>query len=227
MGRFSRLHVWETMEHIGLVPLYYHHDAHIAKKIAEALVKGGARVIEFANRGVRAFEVFREVQIHFETVDPSVVLGIGTVVDAPTAGLYINLGAEFVVGPAASEQVARLCNLRKVAYLPGCATLTEIHSAEELGAEICKMFPGMQIGGPEFVRAIHGPCPQTKLMPTGGVEATFENLKSWFESGASCVGIGSALVRSDDVQAGAWNEISSRTQQCIEWIAQIRAEAAE
>lgn len=223
MGRFSRLQVWEAMEGSGLVPLYYHDNIEVAKKIAEALSSGGARVIEFANRGVRAFEVYREVAVHMQSLVPDLIMGIGSVIDAPTAGLYINLGANFVVSPMMQRDVAQLCNRRKIAYIPGCGTAKEISEAEELGIEICKMFPGNQLGGPGFVRAVKGPCPWTKLMPTGGVEATYENLKAWFESGVACVGIGSSLVRKDLVKAEKWNEIAALTSQSIEWIAAIRS----
>jgi 2-dehydro-3-deoxyphosphogluconate aldolase / (4S)-4-hydroxy-2-oxoglutarate aldolase len=224
MARFSRLQVLETMERFGLVPLFYHENIEVAKKIAEALADGGSRVIEFANRGDRAFEVYREVAVHMEALVPDLIMGIGSVIDAPTAGLYINLGANFVVSPTMHQDVAKLCNLRKIAFVPGCGTATEISEAEELGIEICKIFPGSQLGGPGFVRAVKGPCPWVKLMPTGGVEVTYENLRGWFESGVACVGIGSSLVRKDLVAAENWGEISVVTRQSIKWIADIRSE---
>lgn len=227
MGRFSRLQVWQAMEQSGLVPLYYHEDGKVAKRIADALIDGGVRVIEFADRGVRAFEVFREVALHMERVAPEVILGIGSVVDAPTAGLYLNLGADFVVSPAIYEDVARLCNRREIAYFPGCGTATEIAAAVELGAEICKVFPGSQIGGPGLVSAIRGPCPWIKLMPTGGVDASRESLKAWFDAGVACVGMGSSLVPSEWVKAGDWPRIASLTAQCLIWIGEVRAERHE
>lgn len=222
MARFSRLQVWKTMEHTGLVPLYYHKDIEVAKQIARALADGGADVIEFANRGERAFEVFREVVVHMEQVAPNVILGIGSVLDTPTAGHYINLGANFIVSPSTHADVATLCNRRRIPYFPGCATATEISSAEGLGVEICKIFPGSQIGGPGFIRAIKAPCPRSKLMPTGGVHASRESLMEWFEAGATCVGIGGDLVRSDLVNSEDWKGISSLTTQCLRWIAEIR-----
>ena len=222
MARFSRIQVWQTMERTGLVPLYYHGNPAVAAKIAEALAKGGARVIEFTNRGDRAFEVFREVLLHMEEVAPDCIIGIGTVLDAPTAGLYINLGADFVVSPVISESIARLCNQRKIAYIPGCCTPTEIASAEELGVEICKIFPGAQAGGADFIRMIKGPCPWSSLMPTGGIDATREDLKEWFEAGVSCVGIGRRLVRPELVEKHNWNELAAVTSQCLAWITEVR-----
>lgn len=223
MARFTRMQVWQAMEHTGLVPLYYHADPAIAVKIAEALARGGAGVIEFTNRGDRSFEVFREVLLHMEQVAPKCIIGIGTVFDAPTAGLYVNLGAGFVVSPVTSEAIARLCNRRKIAYLPGCSSPSEIARAEELGAEICKVFPGGQVGGPEFIRAVKGPCPWSSLMPTGGVAPRRKDLKEWFDAGASCVGIGSQLVHPDLVAAQDWDELEAITAQCLAWIAEARS----
>lgn len=222
MPRFSRLHVWSTMEEQGLVPLFYNADVETSIRIIEALSAGGARSVEFTNRGDRAFEVFRELIVHFETADPGLALGVGSVLDMATAGLYINLGANFIVGSVTNPEVARLCNRRKVPYFPGCATASEVSYAEELGVEICKVFPGSQLGGPGFVKAIKAPCPWSKIMPTGGVDATYENLKGWFDAGVTCVGMGSKLVRKDLIAAEDWAGISALTTQCLSWIKELR-----
>jgi 2-dehydro-3-deoxyphosphogluconate aldolase/(4S)-4-hydroxy-2-oxoglutarate aldolase len=110
--------------------------------------------------------------------------------------MYIQYGANFIVSPFLDEETAVLCNKRKVAYSPGCGSVTEIHRAEALGVEICKIFPGSQVGGPGFVKSVLGPCPRTNLMPTGGVEPTEESLTAWFGAGVACVGLGSSLVPS-------------------------------
>ncbi len=225
MARFSRVQVWSTMESLGLVPLFYHPDVDTSIKVIEALSAGGAKVIEFTNRGDRAFEVFREVMVHFEQTDPDLILGVGSVLDVATAGLYINLGANFIVGSVTNPEVARLCNRRKIPYFPGCATSSEVSYAEELGVEICKIFPGRELGGPSFVKAILAPCPWSKLMPTGGVSATQENLKGWFDAGVVCVGMGSALVRDDWIQAQDWQAMTGLTAQCLAWIREIRGQA--
>ncbi len=222
MARFSRLQVWNTMEEQGMVPLFYHADVETSKQVVRALAAGGARVVEFTNRGDRAFEVFRELVAFAEKETPDLILGIGSVLDVPTAGLYINLGANFVVGSVLNPDIARLCNRRKVPYFPGCASPTEISMAEELGVEICKVFPAAELGGPAFVKAVLAPTPWTKIMPTGGVEPTYENLKGWFEAGVACVGMGSRLVRSDWIKAGNWQAITDLTAQCLEWIREIR-----
>lgn len=225
MARFSRLQVWSTMETLGLVPLFYNSDVETSIKIVEALAAGGAKVIEFTNRGDRAFEVFRELITHFEKADPSLILGAGSVADPITAGLYINLGANFIVGSLTNAEIAKLCNRRKIAYVPGCATPSEVAFAEELGVEICKIFPGKELGGPSFVKAILAPCPWSKLMPTGGVTATKENLEGWFNAGVVCVGMGSDLVRRDWVKAQNWQAITDLTAQCLAWIREIRGQA--
>jgi len=213
------------MEEVGLVPLFYHGDVEVAKQVVAAISGGGGKVIEFTNRGDRAFEVFRELVVQLDRADPSVILGVGSVLDPATAGLYINLGANFVVGSVLNAEVAKLCNRRKIPYFPGCGTASEISAAEELGVEVCKVFPGSQLGGPGFVKAIKGPCPWTKIMPTGGVEAKYENLKAWFDAGVSCVGMGSDLVRKDLIDAKDWAGLTALTAQCLAWVRKARGQA--
>ena len=222
MARFSRVQVWSMMEEIGLVPLFYEGNVDTAIKVVEAVAAGGAKVIEFTNRGDRAFEVFRELVVHMEKADPSVALGAGSVLDPETAGLFINLGANFIVGSVTNPEVAKLCNRRKVAYFPGCGTASEVSEAEELGVEICKVFPGSELGGPSFVKAIKGPCPWIKIMPTGGVKAEYDNIKAWFDAGVVCIGMGSDLVRRDLIQGQKWDELTALTAQCLSWVRQAR-----
>lgn len=193
MARHSRLEVLTEMLRIGAVPLFFDEVPARAAAIVEACSSGGMRVVEFTNRGDRALAVFDALAAQVAAHQPEVVLGIGSVVDAPTAALFIAAGADFVVSPSFNPEVARLCNRRRVAYLPGCATATEIGRAEELGAEIVKVFPG-EVLGPAFVRAVLGPSPATRLMPTGGVEATAAGIAQWIDAGAACVGIGSKLI---------------------------------
>ena len=227
MARFTRLHVLNTMVETGLVPVFHHADAEVATAISGALVRGGARLIEFTNRGDAAFEVFAELERFCRDEHPGVILGAGSIVDAATAGLYINLGANFIVGPVLNAEVARLCNRRKIAYSPGCGTASEISQAEELGCEIVKIFPGDLVGGPAFVKALRGPCPWTMLMPTGGVDVTEGSLSTWFEAGVACVGIGSKLVSADIVAARDWGLLERRTADTLSLIRSLRAPAGE
>jgi 2-dehydro-3-deoxyphosphogluconate aldolase/(4S)-4-hydroxy-2-oxoglutarate aldolase len=224
MARFSRVEVVNTVLELGLVPVFYNKDPEVAKKVVMACAAGGARVVEFTNRGDFALQVFGEVSKHFSQVDPGVILGVGSVIDAPTAALYIANGANFVVGPLLNPEIARLCNRRKITYMPGCGSVTEISQAEELGVEIVKVFPGSSVGGPGFVKAVLGPCPWTRIMPTGGVDATEESIRGWFRAGAACVGMGSKLVRKDLVARGDWAEITATVRQVLEWIREAREE---
>jgi 2-dehydro-3-deoxyphosphogluconate aldolase/(4S)-4-hydroxy-2-oxoglutarate aldolase len=222
MARFARLTVLNSMIDVGLVPVFHHDDVDTACSIVAALSRGGARAIEFTNRGDHAFEIFSELERYCSSEHPDVILGAGTVIDEITAGTYINLGANFVVGPALDRRVAEVCNRRKVAYSPGCGTATEITLAHELGCEIVKVFPGGLVGGPAFVKAVHGPCPWALLMPTGGVDITRESLADWFAAGVPCVGIGSKLVSKDLVEAADWTALEQRTAAVISTISSLR-----
>ena len=222
MARFTRLEVYNTIIDAGLVPVFYHADIEVAKKVVDACRDGGATVVEFTNRGDFAPEVFKQLSQHLSQTAPEVILGVGSVIDEPTAALYIDYGANFVVGPLLNEAVAKLCNRRIVAYMPCCGSVSEISYAEELGVEIVKIFPGDSVGGPNFVKAVLGPCPWTRIMPTGGVDTTEESIKAWFGAGVACVGIGSKLIRKDLVAAGNWAEIAAKVRQALDWIKKAR-----
>jgi 2-dehydro-3-deoxyphosphogluconate aldolase/(4S)-4-hydroxy-2-oxoglutarate aldolase len=210
------------MVEVGLVPVFHHGDLGAAQSIVGALSRGGARVIEFTNRGDHAFEVFSELEKMCAAEYPEVILGVGTVIDEATAALYLNLGANFIVGPSFDKSVAIVCNRRKVAYIPGTATPTELARAHELGSEIVKIFPGGLIGGPEYVKTLLGPVPWAMLMPTGGVDVTEESLSAWFGAGVACVGIGSKLVSSDIATRGDWDALEQITADTISIIANLR-----
>ncbi len=222
MARYSRMMVLNTVLELGLVPVFYNPDLETAKHIVAACRAGGARVVEFTNRGDFALQVYTALAQHVAKAEPDVILGVGSVIDAPTAALYIAAGANFVVGPVLNPEVARLCNRRKVAYSPGCGSVSEISEAEELGVEIVKVFPGTQVGGPAFVRAVRGPMPWTRIMPTGGVDATEESIRAWFEAGAACVGIGSKLISNELVANGDFDAISNKVAQVLAWIQEAR-----
>jgi 2-dehydro-3-deoxyphosphogluconate aldolase/(4S)-4-hydroxy-2-oxoglutarate aldolase len=224
MARFSRLEVLNTIVETGLVPLFYHADVEVAKKIAEAVAAGGARVLEFTNRGDFAPLVFSELSQYLAKTNSHIILGAGSVMDAPTAAMYIANGANFIVSSILNPEVAVFCNRRKIAYSPGCGSASEIARAEELGVEIVKLFPGDSVGGPKFVKAILGPSPWTRLMPTGGVETTKENVAAWFKAGTVAVGIGSNLIRKDLIAAGDYATITAKTAEVLSWIREVRAE---
>jgi len=223
VARFSRMETLRTILDLGLVPVFYHPEPATACRIVEAVAEGGARVVEMTNRGDRAPEVFKALVERFEKERPEVILGVGSVIDAPTAALYIAHGANFVVGPTLCPDTARLCNRRKVPYSPGCGSVSEVQAAHELGCEIVKIFPGSAVGGPAFVRAVLGPCPWTLLMPTGGVDATEESVTAWIQAGAAALGMGSRLITRDLVAKGDFPAITRRVRQVLGWIRTARS----
>lgn len=221
MARFSRIQTASVMEETGLVPLFYHHDLETCKEVLTACYKGGARILEFTNRGDFAHEVFGELNKFAEKELPEMILGVGSVTDAGTASLYMQLGANFVVTPVLREDIAVVCNRRKVLWSPGCGSLTEIARAEELGSEIVKVFPGSQLG-PGFVKAIKAPCPWTSIMPTGGVSAERENLEGWFNAGVTCVGMGSKLITKEYLKNKDYSSLETHVRNTINLIKEIR-----
>ena len=223
MARFKRLKVLNEMEKVGVIPVFFNKDIEISKKIVSACAKGGANVIEMTNRADFAYDVFKQLELFVKKNHPNVILGVGSIVDSPTAALYISNGANFIVGPSFDKETAILCNKRKIPYSPGCGSATEIHVAESYGVEICKVFPGAQVGGPAFVKAVKGPCPWTSIMPTGGVDATEESLTNWFSAGVTCVGIGSKLITSDIIANNEYDKLTENIKKTIGIIKSIRS----
>ena len=221
MAKFMRHEVIGRILELGLTPIFYHGDLEVAKKIVQACVDGGAKVIEFTNRGDFAYQVFSELNKWCNREFEDVILGVGSVIDPATAALYINCGANFIVGPIFNSEIAKLCNRRKVAYIPGCASPSEISAAEEMGCDIVKIFPGSRLK-PDFIKALLGPCPWVKLMPTGGVDATRESIGAWIKAGAAAVGIGSRLIRKDLVKAGDFEAITKKVEECLWWVQEAR-----
>lgn len=205
----------------GMAPLFYHPDTELGKKVIAACYRGGARLLEFTNRGDFAHEVFGELNKFCARELPEMIMGVGSVTDAGTASLYLQLGANFVVTPVLREDIALACNRRKVLWSPGCGSLSEIARAEELGCEIVKLFPGGTYG-PGFVKDIKGPQPWTSIMPTGGVSPTMESLKAWFDAGVTCVGIGSKLISEDILQSGDFETLEKRTREALEIIRKLK-----
>ena len=222
MARFDRLDVLQRVHSSGLVPIMYHDNGSVVQSVARAVTKGDARVLEFTNRGPRALTVFSELAQYLADNDIDLCLGIGSVVDEATAALFIAHNADFVVSPIFNPAIARLCNRRRIPYAPGCGTVTEISQAEEAGVEIVKMFPGGTLGGPSFIKNILGPMPRTKIMPTGGVDATRESITAWIHAGAACLGMGSKLISKDVVAARKYDVISQRVHNVLTWIQQAR-----
>ena len=224
MAQFSRLDVLHTIIDTGLVPLFFKSDLEVAKKIVSACAEGGARVIEFTIRGDTAPFVFAELSRYATRELPHVILGAGTIIDPHTAALYIAYGANFIVGPNLNREVALLCNRHKIPYFPGRATPTEISEAEALGVEIVKLFPSSSIDGLKFVESLLEPCPWTRIMPTGGIQATEESITSWFRAGVSCIGMGSQLLRENFIAANDFARITCLARDILGWIRSARSE---
>ena len=222
MATFTRLQVAQKMHEQGMVPLFYEADVDTAKQVLDALYRGGARLLEFTNRGDFAHEIFRELNVYARRELPDMILGVGSVTDAGTAALYMQLGANFIVTPALREDIAIACNRRKVLWSPGCGSLTEICRAEELGCEIVKLFPG-SVYGPGFVKSVRAPQPWTNIMPTGGVSPDRDNLSGWLHAGVYCVGMGSKLMKRKANGSFDPEGIERTTREALGMIVDIRA----
>lgn len=222
MARFTRIEVAQAMKDTGIVPLFYNESIEVGKNILKACHSAGARVIEFTSRGDNAHKVFDALCAFAKAELPELILGVGSITDGAAASLYMQLGANFVVTPVLREDIALVCNRRKVLWSPGCGSLTEIARAEELGCEVVKLFPG-GVYGAQFVKAIKGPCPWTSIMPTGGVSPTQESLEEWFNAGVTCVGMGSKLI-APDATTGVWDykAIEQKTKKALDIVASIK-----
>lgn len=221
MAKFTRLEVVAKMKETGMVPLFYHNDIEIAKKTLKACYSGGARLLEFTSRGDFAHQIFEELNKYSLAELPEMIMGVGSVTDAAAASLYMQLGANFIVTPVLREDIALVCNRRKVLWSAGCGSLTEIAKAEELGGEIVKLFPGSTYG-PGFVKAIKGPQPWTSIMPTGGVSTEEDNLRAWFDAGVTCVGMGSKLISKEVLANGDYEGLKAKVEETFELIKKIR-----
>ncbi len=221
MARFDKIAVLEKMKTTGMVPVFYNSDPEVAKKVLKACYDGGVRAFEFTNRGDFAHEVFAQIVKYAALECPEMAVGAGSIVDPATAALYIQLGACFIVGPMFNPEVARICNRRLVPYSPGCGTVTEVGTAQEAGCDLCKVFPG-DVLGPAFVKSLMAPMPWSKIMVTGGVEPSEENLRTWFKAGVFCVGMGSKLFPADKVKNADWGYVTDKCKEALEYIANAR-----
>ena len=202
MARFNKLQVLDAMVRTGMVPVYYSNNVETAKQVVKACYDGGVRAFEFTNRGDFAHEVFAELNKYVARECPELVLGIGSIVDAPTAALYLQLGANFIVGPLFNPEIAQVCNRRLVPYTPGCGSVSEIGFAQEKGCDLCKIFPAGDVGGPSFVSNMKAPMPWSMTMATGAVEPLEETLSAWFKAGVTCIGRCSTLFSKELLPVG-------------------------
>lgn len=221
MAQFSRIDIVNAMRDTGLVPLFYHPDIALGKMVLKACYDGGARLMEFTARGDFAFEVFSALNKYAMKELPGMIMGVGSITDSAAASLFIQMGANFIVTPSLREDIALICNRRKILWSPGCGSLAEINRAEEMGCEVIKLFPGATYG-PDFVKAIKGPQPWTSVMPTGGVSTEESNLRSWFDAGVTCVGIGSQLISKTILQEQDFEGLQRSVATTLSLIAKLK-----
>lgn len=221
MAQYSRIEVASVMKETGMVPLFYHPDIELGKNVLKACYDGGARLMEFTARGDYSFEVFSELNKYAIKELPGMIMGVGSITDAGAASMFMQMGANFIVTPSLREDIAIVCNRRKVLWSPGCGSLTEINKAEEMGCEIVKLFPGSTYG-PGFVKAIRGPQPWTNVMPTGGVSTEEANLRGWFDAGVTCVGMGSQLISKEVLTKNDYSGLENTVRETLATIAKVR-----
>ncbi|HIT46907.1 MAG TPA: bifunctional 4-hydroxy-2-oxoglutarate aldolase/2-dehydro-3-deoxy-phosphogluconate aldolase [Candidatus Cryptobacteroides merdipullorum] len=221
MAKYNKLQVIQTFKDTGIVPVFYNADVEVAKNVVKACYEGGIRAFEFTNRGDFAQEVFAELVKFANKELPGMIMGVGSVVDPATAALYIQLGANFVVGPVFNPAIAPICNRRLIPYSPGCGSVSEVSAAQEAGCDVCKVFPG-DVLGPAFVKDLRGPMPWSQIMVTGGVKPEKSNLEAWFKAGATCVGMGSNLFPKDAIAAKDWARITALCKEAIEIVKQVK-----
>ena len=221
MAQYSRIQVINKMMESRMVPLFYHSDFQVAKNILQACYNGGARLIEFTNRGDFAIEVFSKLIKFASNELPGMIVGIGSVTDSAAASQYMLLGANFIVTPVLREDIAIVCNRRKVLWIPGCGSLTEIAKAEEMGCEFIKLFPG-NVYGPDFIKSVKAPQPWSSIMPTGGVSIEQSNLLGWFKAGADCVGLGSKLISKEILINQDFKKLEKNVLDTIQFIQKIK-----
>lgn len=222
MAKYSRSEVFTAMKETGVVPVFFNADIEVCKNVVKACYDGGIRVFEFVNRGDFAHEIFSELNKYALKELPGMILGAGSLVEAASTAIYIQAGANFIVSPLLNEEMAKTCNRRGVTWSPGCGTISEINKAQELGAEIVKLFPASEIGGPSFVKAVKGPMPWTNIMPTGGVDTTEANLKGWFDAGVTCVGMGSNLFPKEILASKNYNALVEKVKELMTTIYKVK-----
>ena len=221
MAQYDTLQVMETVKETGIVPVFYNAELETSKKVLKACYEGGIRAFEFTNRGDFAHEVFGELVKYANKELPGMIVGVGSIVDPGTAALYIQLGANFVVGPLFNPEIAPVCNRRLIPYCPGCGSVSEVGAAQEAGCDLCKVFPG-DVLGPSFVKGLRAPMPWSRIMVTGGVKPERENLAGWFGAGVTCVGMGSNLFPKELIASGEWEKITGLCKNALAIVKEVR-----
>jgi 2-dehydro-3-deoxyphosphogluconate aldolase / (4S)-4-hydroxy-2-oxoglutarate aldolase len=219
--KFTNQQIVDTMKRTGVVPLFTHDNAEEAQQVIEAAYRGGVRVFEFTNRKKNSYDVFVHL-LKQRSNYPELMIGIGTIMDGATTKKFIDAGADFIISPILKLEMAEVCRAHNKLWMPGCATLTEIVTAKENGAEVIKVFPGSVLG-PGFVSSIMPVVPDLQLMITGGVEPNETNLSAWFKAGAMCVGMGSQLFTKEIIAGKNWTLLEKNVTEALDIVKKLRS----
>ncbi len=206
----------------GFMPLFSSTDLAVSKNVLKASYEGGVRLFEFTNRSANSFEIFKELRAYCDKEIPEMVLGIGTIKNRQQAQQFIDAGADFLISPLILEEIHEVASKHKKLWMPGCATPTEIGTAENWGIEIVKIFPAKQLGGPAYIKAVKAVFPQMQFLTTGGVEPGADDLKKWFDAGTAAVGIGSQLFPADWLSNNRFDLVTEQIKNIIGFINDAR-----
>jgi len=203
----NRQEIVQKIEETGILAVVRLNGSDNLDKIIEELANGGVRALEITMTTPNAVEIIRNIS---KTLSDEFLIGAGTVLDPDTAEAVINAGAQFVVSPVFKPAIIETAHKYDKAVLSGAFSATEILAAWEAGADIVKVFPATVVG-PRYFKDIHGPLPQIKLTPTGGV--TIDNAEEFIRCGAVCLGVGSALLDKQMIKNQDWQGLTERAQQ--------------
>jgi 2-dehydro-3-deoxyphosphogluconate aldolase / (4S)-4-hydroxy-2-oxoglutarate aldolase len=203
----------------GLLPLYYHPDEETSAQVLEVLYSSGIRVVEYTNRGKSALKNFKYLRKITDKNFPGLILGLGTVMDSKTVLKAVGMGADFLVSPGYSKEIARLTDDENILWIPGCITPTELMQLTASGPGLVKLFPANMIG-PAYIKTMKEVFPDLFFMPTGGVD--MGNLEDWFQAGVSAVGIGGNLISKLIMEKKDWKLLKTNTIKLMNLIAAVR-----
>ena len=219
--RHTKQAIIDEMRSTGFVPLFTPSNAGEALSIVKTCYDAGIRTFEFTNRKENSLEVFSSLNASREKM-PGLMLGAGTIMDNATARKFLDGGADFIISPVVKPEMSKVCAEYGVHWIPGAATLTEIVTAKDHGAEVIKVFPGSVLG-PGFISAIMPVVSGLNLMVTGGVEATEQNLSAWFRAGVLCVGLGSSLFSKEVLQQKNWDKLGEDIRKAKELVQSVKS----
>jgi 2-dehydro-3-deoxyphosphogluconate aldolase / (4S)-4-hydroxy-2-oxoglutarate aldolase len=205
----------------GLLPLYFHADADVCVNVLKTLYNSGVRTIEFTNRGEEAFANFNILLQERNQSMPDMLLGIGTIKNLVDAKKFVEAGADYIISPGFSVEVATYVHEQEMLYIPGTATATEIMAAEAAGCNFVKIFPG-NILGPAFMNGIREIFPDLYFMPTGGVDVDTDNIRKWFDAGVKAVGLGSKLISKSIMDQQDYTTLAILTRKAIDIVNEVR-----